>query len=153
MNSWTRRLSRFDIRRLRVCRHSSQGEEGRDEVERGGVARVGLVIAGGDASELLDALEEVFDEVPPCVHVGVVRYRRFAIGLRRDDGQGAPFVERRPQAVVVERLVGEESAEIYAGDQRLDADAVVPLPRQQDKARKIAEGVDEGDDLGGQPAA
>ena len=94
-----------------------------------------------------------FSTRPPLVHLGVVWDRRFAISLGRDDGNDAAFFERRAQGVVVERLVGEESAKIDAGDQRLDADAVVTLAGQQDEARQVAQCVDERDDLAGQPAA
>jgi hypothetical protein len=48
---------------------------------------------------------------------------------------------------LVERLVGDESIKIDAGNNRLDADAVVPLPRQQDEARQIAQRIDERNDL------
>src|SRR3712207_8085004 len=50
-------------------------------------------------------------------------------------------------------FVAEQGAEIDAADERRHADAVVPLPGQQDEAHQIAERVDQGDDLGGQPAA
>ena len=43
--------------------------------------------------------------------------------------------------------------EIDASDQRLGADAVVALAREQDEARHTAQRIDESDDLGGQPAA
>ena len=139
--------------RARVCRHSPQGEEGGDEVDRRRETGVGFVVAGGDAAELFDPLEEVLDEMPPLIHLGVVRDRRFAVGLGRNDGDRATVFERRAQGVVVERLVGKEGIEIDASDKRVDADAVVTLARQKDKARQIAQRVDERDDLGGQPAA
>jgi hypothetical protein len=37
-------------------------------------------------------------------------------------------------ALVVERLVGDKGCKIDVLDQRLDANTVVPLTRQQDKA-------------------
>lgn len=139
--------------RPRVCGHSFEGKEGGNEVDRSGEAGVGLVVASGDPAELLEPLEEVFDQVTPFVHLGVVRDRRFAVRLRRNDGQGASFIERGAQGVLVERLVGDESIKIDARYKRLDPDAVVPLARQQDEARQIAQRIDERDDLGRQPAA
>ena len=136
-----------------VCRHSFEGKEGGNEVDRSGEAGVGLVVSSGDPAELLEPLEEVFDQVTPFVHLGVVRDRRFAVRLRRNDGQGASFIESGAQAVLVERLVGDESIKIDARYKRLDPDAVVPLARQQDEARQIAQRIDERDDLGRQPAA
>jgi len=122
-------------------------------MDRPGITRVGFVVAGGDAPELLDPLEEILDEMPPFVHLGVVWDRCLAIGLGRDDGNGATRLERCAQGVVVERLVAEESAKIEAGDQRLDPDAVVTLAGKQDEARHIAERIDQRDNLGGQAAA
>ena len=89
----------------------------------------------------------------PLIHLGVVRDRRFAIGFGRNDRDGAAFLQLLTQGVVVERLVGEEGVKIDAGDQRLNADAVVTLAGQQDEAREIAQRIDERDELGGQPAA
>ena len=81
-----------------------------------------------------------------------MRDGRVAIRLRRDDGDRAAFIESGAQGVLVERLVGDESLKIDARDERLDADAVVTLAGQQDKARQIAQRIDESDDLGGQPS-
>ena len=58
--------------------------------------------------------------------------------LRGDNGGGPAVVQDGPQRVVVERLVGNEGFERQARDQRLDADAVVTLAGEQDKARQIA---------------
>ena len=140
-------------RRPKVCRHSFEGEEGGDEVDCGGKTRIGFVVAGGDATELLHPLEEVFDQVTPFVHLDIVRDRRLAIRLRRDDGDRAAFDQRGAQGVVVERLVGDEGVEIDAGYERIDAKTVVTMAGQQDEARQIAQRVDESDNLGGQPAA
>ena len=119
----------------------------------GGEAGVGLVVAGGDAAELLEPLEEILDEMAPPVHLGVVGDRRFAVRFGRDDGQGAAFVQLGAQGVVVERLVGDEGVEIETGYEWRGADAVVTLARQQDEARQIAQRIDKRDDLGRQTAA
>jgi hypothetical protein len=57
------------------------------------------------------------------------------------------------QRVVVERLVGDKGCKIDVLDQRLDANTVVPLTRQQDKACQIAQSINQKDDLRCQPAA
>src|SRR6266550_3571173 len=51
----------------RACLHSPCPEDGGDEVDDGGEAFVGLLVAGGNASKGLYAAEEVFDEMPPLV--------------------------------------------------------------------------------------
>lgn len=43
-----------------------------------------------------------------------------------------PFVQVGAQPVVVEGIIADQRLKIEAGDQRLDADAVVPLAGQQD---------------------
>ena len=123
-------------------------------VEAVAAAKLASVLSsGGDTAELLDPLEEVLVEVTPFVHLGVMRDRRLAVRLRRDDGGGAAIFQGGAQAVVVEGLVGDESIKIDARYERLDADAVVTMARQQDEARHATQRIDEGDDLGGQPAA
>jgi hypothetical protein len=97
--------------RIRACRHSFEGKKGGDEVDCGGEAGVGFVVAGSDAAKLFEALEEVLDQVAPFVDLGVVRDGRFAIYLGRDLGGGAPVVQGGAQGVVVEGLVGDERAE------------------------------------------
>ncbi len=82
-----------------------------------------------------------------------MRNGRFAVRLCRDDSGGAALIERGAQGVVVEGFVSDQGIEIDACDQRLDADTIVTLTRQQDKAHQIAERIDESDDLGRQSAA
>jgi hypothetical protein len=76
-----------------------------------------------------------------------------AVGLGGDHGEGAALVQRSPQGIVVEGLIGDQSSEIEACDQGLHADAVVALAGQQDEAGQVAERIDQGHDLGCQPAA
>jgi len=137
----------------RVCRHSSESKQRADEIDGSGEAGIGFVVTGGDTAELLDPLEEVLDQVSPLIHFCVVGNRRCAIRLGWDHSNSAPLVEYCAQGVVVESFVGDESLEIDARDQRFDTDAVVTLAGQQDKARQVAQRVDESDDLGCQPAA
>ena len=66
-------------------------------------------------------------------------FEEFEQRLRRDDGGGAAIVQGGAQGVVVERLVGDESIKIDARYERLDADAVVAVARQQDEARHTAQ--------------
>src|SRR5215212_1581853 len=118
-----------------------------------GVAGVGFVVAGGDGPELLQLGEGVLDEVAPAVHVTVEVDGGLAVGLGRDHRGGAAIVKLCSEPVGVEGFVAEQSAEGDALDQRPHADAVVALAGQQHEAHQIAEGVNEGDDLGGQAAA
>ena len=116
-------------------------------------ARVGLVVAGGEAAEFLEALETVLDEVAPLIHVLVVRDRGFAARHGGNDGESSAIAQFGAQGIVVESHVGEERAEGNIFDQWRNPDAVVTLARQQDKTDQIAERIDERDDLCRQSAA
>src|SRR5512134_1937616 len=101
-------------------------------MDGGSVAGVGFVVAGGDAAELFDFLEEVLDQVAPIVHLAVIRNCSGSTGIGRDDGQ---------------RAKGD------ATKQRRHADTVVPLAWQQNEAHEITERIDQRHDLGRQTAA
>src|ERR1043166_8068087 len=137
----------------RDCRHSSKREEGCSEMDGGGEACVGLVVARGDATELFEPLEAILDEMPPLVHVGVVRDGQLAVVLGRDDGERTPLVEFGAQGIIVERLVADECRELDVCDQRLDADAVVTLAGKKNEADQVAQRICERHDFRGQAAA
>ena len=116
-------------------------------------ALVGLDVAGGDSAERLEAAEEVLDEMAPSIHVEVARDGPAAIGFGRDHRARTALVQFGAQPIDIEGLVAQERGEVDVLDERLDAEAVVTLPGQQDEAGEIAEGVDQSDDLGRQAAA
>ena len=89
----------------------------------------------------------------PFVHLEVATDRVLSVGFGRNDGDDAAAIELGAQPIVVEGFVGEQGADGDAGDQRFDADAIVPLTRQQDEARQIAERIDKREDFGRQTAA
>src|SRR3712207_8387013 len=80
-------------------------------MDGGGVAGVGLVVAGGDAPELLQLGEGVLDQVAPAIQVAVEVEAAFAGCPGRDHRRGAAGVEVRPDPVRVERLVAGQGAE------------------------------------------
>jgi hypothetical protein len=102
---------------------------------------------------LFDVAEEVFDEMAPTVHGEVAGNGCLAIGLGRDHGECPALVEFVAKPVVVESLVADQRADHDTVEQRRDADAVMALPRQEDEARKVAQCIDQGDDLGRQATA
>ena len=119
-------------------------------MDGGGVAGVGLVVAGSDRAELLELGEEVLDQVPPAIGMAVKVEVAFAVGLGWDHGDGTPDVEFGPKPVGVEGPVTEQGTEGDALNQGRHTDRVVALTWQQDKACQVAEPIDEGDDLGRQ---
>ena len=117
------------------------------------VAVVGLLIARRYSAKFLEFAEEVFDQMPPFVHLEVAIDSLLSRGLRRNDGYCAAIVEFGAQPIVVEGLVGEQGAECDVRNQRFDADAVVALTGQQNEVYEIAECVDKREYLGRQAAA
>ena len=49
--------------------HLQQPHEGANEVKESEVASVELVIAGGDAAELFDSVEEAFDQITVLIQM------------------------------------------------------------------------------------
>jgi hypothetical protein len=91
-------------------------------MDQGGEAPIGLVAAHGDALELLQFAEEIFDEMPPLITL-VVDFDRFrAARMLRDDNLCAAFVEIGNDGVAVEGFVGDQSAEPDAFDERCNSD-------------------------------
>ena len=116
-------------------------------------ALIGFIVSGCEPTKVLEGAEEVFDEMTPAVHGEIARDVRLAVRLGRDHGEGAARVEFAAKPVIVEALVSDQRTDFDAVEQRLDADAVVALARQEDEARQIAQRVDKSDDFGRQAAA
>src|SRR5436190_1384138 len=136
----------------RVCWDSSRVYHGRGQMDHGGEALIGLVGAHGDAFELLEPAEEVFDQVPPFVHLLVDGERRCATRMLGDDDFGAARVDFGDNGVAVEGLVGDQRVEGQSLDERRHADRVEALSRQKHEAHEIAERISEGQDFGGHAA-
>ncbi len=115
-------------------------------------ALVGLACAHGDAFELFEFAEEVFDEVAPFVHLLVDIARRDALWPLRDDDLGAALVEFGDDPVGVEGLVAEQGIELDPVDERRYTDRVVAIAGKQFEAHQVAQGIGEHEDLGRPPA-
>ena len=102
-------------------------------------ALVGFVGAHCDAFELFEFAEEVLDQMTPFVHFGIERNRLGSARMLGDDDLGATLVEIGNDAVAVEGLVGDQSAEGEALEKRFDTDRIETLAWQQDKAYEVTE--------------
>lgn len=113
----------------------------------------GFFIAGCDASELFEEVEETLDEVALGVKREITFAAHFAVGFgwdhRLDSAHGQGFDE----AVGVVTLVGDEDLRLDFGQQRFGLGDVVNLTAGQADRQRVAERVDDGVDLGRQPAA
>jgi len=121
-------------------------------MDHGGKALIGLAGAHGDALELLEFLEEILDEMPPFVFVGVVRSRVESLGSGRNDRFDAALFQEVAEPIGVISLVAQEGVEVQALDQGRDAGGFPALPRHKLEADQLAQPIDQGQDLGGQAA-
>ena len=112
-----------------------------------------LVVARRDGPVLLEFAEEALDEVALAIEGKIGFAGLAAIGFRRDDGRDAALSERRDQRVGVIALVGEECVRLDLIEQRHRLCDVVRLPRRQRQRHGVAERIDDGVNLGRQPAA
>ena len=112
-----------------------------------------LVVTRRDGPEMLEQVEEALDEIAFAVEDEVARAGDFSVGLGWDDGDDRSIVEGSDEGVGVEGLVGDQRSGIDGLDQRFGASEIVILARAEHHLDRIAEGVDEGVNLGGQSAA
>src|SRR3954462_3004883 len=132
---------------------SLEPDERGGQVNAGQEASCGLVVAGGNGPELLELGEEVLDQMPGLVEVFVEGARRLAGFARWDDGRLAGVSQRLEYPLVgIERLVGDEGLGLKVGQQGIGSGQIVRLTASEMKAGRIAERIDGGVDLGGQPA-
>ncbi len=122
-----------------------------DETE---VRFLALVVACGDASPVLELVEEALDQIAPLVFLGIVRRRVLAVSLGGDDGLDLGLRQLLANSVGIVALVGQQRFDLV-GDhpqQWREALDVVCLSARQDEAERAAFGVTAGMELGGEAA-
>ena len=102
---------------------------------------------------MLDFVEEALDEIALAVEREITIARHLAVGFRRDHWSDGPLIECVDQRIGVVSLVADERTRIGIFEQRLSASQVMVLPWRQHQAARIAQGIDESVDFGGQSAA
>ena len=122
-------------------------------MDAGQEASCGLVVAGGNGSELLELGEEVLDQMPGLVEV-FVEGARCRPGLPRwDHGCLAGLGQRFEHPLVgIEGFVGNERLGLKFREQRIGSSQVMLLTTGEMKADRIAKRIHQRVDLGGQPA-
>ena len=88
---------------------------------------------------MLELIEETLNEI--------------GFAVEGEDGGDRSIIEGGDEGCGVERLVGDQSAGIDGFDGRLGASQIVILARAEHHLDRIAEGIDERVNLGGQSAA
>jgi len=110
-------------------------------------------VARGDATKLLDILEETFDQVALRIE-GVVAFAfDFAIGLGRNNRFDFSAFEAGDEAIGVIAFVSENRICLRLGDKRFGLGDVVSLSTGEAERQGIAQGVDDDMNLGGQSTA
>ena len=137
----------------RACLHSPCPQDGGDEIDDGGEAPVGLLIACGNASKGFYAAEEVFDEMPPLVFFSVMRGISAGSLAERNDGLHVVGAQSFAQPAGIKSLVTDQGQAMDAGHESVKAGDVVPLARQEHEADQIAERIYDDRDLRRQAAA
>jgi hypothetical protein len=107
-----------------------------------------LVVAGSDATPILEPTETTFDNVAAFVGFFVMMDFLFAIGFARDDGLDALLLEKGADRVGIVTFVGEE---LFDAGQEADAflchHAIGGIARREDERPGPAGRVDDRVDL------
>jgi hypothetical protein len=104
-----------------------------------GETLIGFVCAHGDAFELLELAEEVFDQMTPIVDFRVDRQRRRASWMLRDNDLSAALVAVGNDGIAVEGLVRDEAIKGEAVDKQSDSDRIKTMAGHENEAHEIAE--------------
>ena len=112
-----------------------------------------FVVARGDGAIVLDFVEEPLNKISLAIERVIAIALHLAVGFWRDHWSDCPLVECVDQRIGVVSLVADERTRIGIFEQRLSASQVMVLPWRQHQAARIAQGIDESVDFGGQSAA
>jgi hypothetical protein len=113
----------------------------------------GFFVAGCDASELFDELKETLDEVALGVKGEVAIASDLAVRLWRDDRLDRSHFEALDEGAGVITLVAEEGFGLRFRGEGFSLGDVVDLAAGEAERQRVAQGVDDHMDLGGQAAA
>jgi hypothetical protein len=113
-----------------------------------------FVVAGGNASEILEPAKAAFDDIAPAVGLFVKAMDTDSIGFVGDYWLGAAFDDLRAQVVAVISFVGEQGAHVWRERQNVGRSSNVGiLTRRQMKDHRPAKWVAQRMDFGRASAA
>ena len=114
----------------------------------------GFVVARSNGPVLLQACEEVLDQMPSLVEVAVIFARLFVRYPGRNDHCFAIVQERLDQpGLGIVGLVGNNSLRGCVLEQDIGSLEIMGLPWREKKACRVAQRIDRGMDLGAQAAS
>jgi hypothetical protein len=113
---------------------------------------ISFVASHGNAFEVLEFAEEVFDEMAPFVEFGVDLEWFASPWMLGDDDFCAPLIHVFDDPVGIKGLVGDQTTEFDVFDQGCDTDGVKAMAGEQNEPHQIPKCVGQRKDFGG-PAA
>lgn len=112
-----------------------------------------LVVACGDAAELLDTIEEALDEVSLFVEPWREGEALLAVGSIGNVGSDVPCRSGVADSVAVISFVAQQGCAFGNGfDQRFSLTGVVDLPASQSQADRASVSIDKGMEFAGEAA-
>ncbi len=111
----------------------------------------GLVVARGNGPVLLQACEEVLDQMPSLVEVAVIFARLFVRHPRRNN-HGLALVQQRldQPGLGIVGLIGKDGLRGCVLEQDIGSLEIMGLPWREEKACRVAQRINRGMDLGAQ---
>jgi hypothetical protein len=123
-------------------------------VDGGEEVSLGLVVARRDGTELFEPGEEVLDQMACLEEIAVIVSADFAVGLGRDRRRLTGRGEWRNNPFVgVEGFVGDQNIGLHRWQKVIGSDEIMRLTAGQEETDWVAQGIDQGVDLGAQPTA
>jgi hypothetical protein len=110
-------------------------------------------IACGDASELFDKIEEALNEVTFGIECEVATSCDLAVRFWRDDRFDGSHLKALNKAICVVAFVAEEGFGLHLCGEGFGLVDIVDLPACKADGHRIAQGVDDHMNFGGQAAA
>ena len=132
---------------------SFKPSERADQVNSGEIVAGGLFIAGGNASKVLDGIEEPLDEIALAIERKIAVPFDLAVRFRRDHRFDGAHFQALYEAVAIIALVAEERCGLDLSRECLCLRDVMCLSSSQVERKGISQGVDDGMDFRRQAAA
>src|SRR5574337_382977 len=136
----------------RARSQSSQPDESASEMNERQEGRGEFVVSRGDASELLDAVEETLDQIAILVEVPIELAGVEAIGAWGNDGLSVLGHDLRDEGIRIVGLVGDDVGSRLILDQCCRLLDIGRLPGRENHAQRIAQRIDRDMQLGRQSA-
>ena len=92
---------------------------------------------------MLDFVDETFNQMPFFVKMYIILAQFLAFGSGRNNRFGFVLFDDKPDKIIgIIRFIGNQPLKIKVGDQRFGLSDVSSLATGQNKAQRIAQGID-----------